>query len=134
MIEIIFDKAKRNEYLSKKNKTIPKETPELVIQQKIGSRVIVDFLQLAKDLCKLKNIKIDFSNLASHKNKEEIYLSMKNAISNLKTSTKNSLLIIYENTLNLTNILSLNYEMLEAERQKIEEKEGSFYKGKIVLK
>ena len=134
MIEIIFDKAKRNEYLSKKNKTIPKGTPELVIQQKIGSRVIVDFLQLAKDLCKLKNIKIDFSNLASHKNKEEIYLSMKNAISNLKTSTKNSLLIIYENTLNLTNILSLNYEMLEAERQKIEEKEESFYKGKIVLK
>ncbi len=134
MIEIIFDKAKRNEYLSKKNKTIPKGTPELVIQQKIGSRVIVDFLQLVKDLCKLKNIKIDFPNLASHKNKEEIYLSMKNAISNLKTSTKNSLLIIYENTLNLTNILSLNYEMLEAERQKIEEKEESFYKGKIVLK
>lgn len=134
MIDVIFDKAKRNEYLSKKNNAIPKETPELVIQQKIGLRVIVDFLQLVKDLCKLKNIKIDFPNLASHKNKEEIYLSMKNAISNLKTSTKNSFLIIYENTLNLTNILSLNYEMLEAERQKIEEKEGSFYKGKIVLK
>lgn len=117
MIDVIFDKAKRNEYLSKKNKTIPKETPELVIQQKIGSRVIVDFLQLVKDLCKLKNINIDFPNLASHKNKEEIYLSMKNAISNLKTSTKNSLLIIYENTLNLTNILSLNYEMLEADKK-----------------
>ena len=134
MIDVIFDKTKRAEYLSKKNKTIPKENPELVIEQKIGSRVIVDFLQLVKDLFHLKNIKIDFPNIASSKSKEEIYLSMKDAISNLKTNTKNSLIIIYENILSLTNILSLNYEMLEVERQKVEEKEGSFYKGKIVLK
>lgn len=134
MIDVIFDKTKRNEYLSKKNKTIPKGTPEFVIQQKIGSRVVIDFLQLVKDLCNLKNIKIDFPNIANSKSKEEIYLSMKNAISNLKTIIKDSLVIIYENILNLTNILSLNYETLEAERQKVEEKEGSFYKGKIVLK
>ena len=134
MIDVIFDKIKRNEYLSKKNRTILKETPELVIEQKIGSRVVIDFLQLIKDLCNLKNIKINFPNIASSKSKEEIYLSMKNAIFNLKTNTKDSLIIIYENILNLTNILSLNYEMLEVERQKVEEKEGSFYKGKIVLK
>ena len=108
--------------------------PELVIRQKIGSRVIVDFLQLVKDLCNLKNIKIDYTKFATHKNKEEIYLSLKNAVSNLKSNTKDSLIIIYENILNLTNVLSLNYEILEIERQKIEEKEGNFYKGKIVIK
>ena len=134
MIDVIFDKTKRAEYLSKKNKTILKETPELVIRQKIGSRVIVDFLQLVKDLCNLKNIKIDYTKFATHKNKEEIYLSLKNAVSNLKSNTKDSLIIIYENILNLTNVLSLNYEILEIERQKIEEKEGNFYKGKIVIK
>ena len=134
MIDVIFDKTKRADYLSKKNKTIPKEMPELVIRQKIGSRVIVDFLQLVKDLCNLKNIKIGYPKFATHKNKEEIYLSMKNAISNLKSNTKDSLIIIYENILNLTNVLSLNYEILEIERQKIEEKEGNFYKGKIVIK
>ena len=42
--------------------------------------------------------------------------------------------MIYTNILNLTNVLSLNYETIEKERQKVEEKEGSFYKGKIVLK
>ena len=68
-------------------------------------------------LCHLKNIKIDFPNIASSKSKEEIYLSMKDAISNLKTNTKNSLIIIYENILSLTNILSLNYEMLEADKK-----------------
>lgn len=134
MIDVIFDKTKRAEYLSKKNKTIPKEMPELVIRQKIGSRVIVDFLQLVKDLCNLKNIKIDYTKFATHKNKEEIYLSLKNTVSNLKSNTKDSLIIIYENILNLTNVLSLNYEILEIERQKIEEKEGNFYKGKIVIK
>lgn len=134
MIDVIFDKIKRNEYLSKKNRTIPKETPELVIEQKIGSRVVIDFLQLVKDLCNLKNIKIDFPNFVSPKSKEKIYLSIKNAISNLKISTKDSLIIIYENILSLTKILSLNYDIIENERQKVEEKEGSFYKGKIVLK
>ena len=134
MIDVIFDKIKRNEYLSKKNRTILKETPELVIEQKIGSRVVIDFLQLVKDLCNLKNIKIDFPNFVSPKSKEKIYLSIKNAISNLKISTKDSLIIIYENILSLTKILSLNYDIIENERQKVEEKEGSFYKGKIVLK
>ena len=38
MINVIFDNAKRNEYLSKKSKTISEGTPEIVIQQKIGVR------------------------------------------------------------------------------------------------
>ena len=44
MINAIFDKEKRNDYLKKKNKSIPSETPELIVKQKIGTRVIVDFL------------------------------------------------------------------------------------------
>ena len=38
MINVIFDNAKRNEYLSKKSKTISEGTSEIVIQQKIGVR------------------------------------------------------------------------------------------------
>lgn len=43
MINVIFDKEKRNEYLKKKNKSISSETPETIIKQKIGTRLIVDF-------------------------------------------------------------------------------------------
>lgn len=134
MINVIFDKTKRNEYLSKKNKTIPAGTPELAIQQKIGTRVIVDFLQLVKDICYLKNIKLDSPNLKNFKSKDDIYFSINSAILNLANQTKNSLTIIFENILNLINLLSLDYDILEIERQKVEEKEGSFYKGKFVIK
>ena len=55
MINVIFDNTKRNEYLSKKSKTIPEGTPEIVIQQKIGTRVIIDLKanleEIAHNLC-----------------------------------------------------------------------------------
>ena len=134
MINVIFDKTKRKEYLSKKNKTIPENIPEIVIQQKIGTRVIVDFLQLIKDMCELKNLQLNLLNENSHKSKEEIIISIENSIKNIEQQAQESLIQIFYEILNLTKLLSLNYDKIECERQKVEEKEGSFYKGKFVIK
>lgn len=134
MINVIFDNTKRNEYLSKKSKTIPEGTPEIVIQQKIGTRVIIDFLQLIKDMCELKNLHLNLSDTNSNKNKEEIIISIQSSIKNVKKQSQESLVQIFYNIMNLINLLSLNYDKMECERQKVEEKEGSFYKGKFVIK
>lgn len=134
MINVIFDNTKRNEYLSKKNKAIPEGTPEIVIQQKIGTRVIIDFLQLIKDMCELKNLHLNLSDTNSNKNKEEIIISIQSSIKNIKKQSQESLVQIFYNIMNLINLLSLNYDKMECERQKVEEKEGSFYKGKFVIK
>ena len=39
MIDVIFVKQERDKYLAKKNKLISENMPELVIRQKIGTRV-----------------------------------------------------------------------------------------------
>ena len=59
MINVIFNQEKRSEYLAKKNKILPEGISEVAIQQKIGTRVIVDFLQLIEDVCELKDININ---------------------------------------------------------------------------
>ena len=134
MIDVIFVKQARDRYLAKKNKYIPENTPELVVQQKIGTRVIVDFLQLIKDFCDLKylNIKSDFS--VRNKDKESICKSLKCAIDNLKIETQTSVQIIFENVFSLMDLLQLNYEDMEKERIIVENKEGNFRNGKFVIK
>jgi len=135
MINVIFDKEKRNEYLKKKNKSISSETPETIIKQKIGTRLIVDFLQLIKDLSFLKKINITFSETETNiKNEFEIYNSLKIEILNLKTNTNKSLNKIFNIVLYFIRFLSLDYDKLEIKRKEIEGKEGSFLKGKIVIK
>ena len=133
MISVIFDKSKREEYLTKKNKKIPEGTPELVIQQKIGTRVIVDFLQLVKDMADLKKLSIKVEDNTNFNSHEQIQKSIKLHISNLDFNIEMSLKGIYSSIINLIEILSLNVDDLETERQRIEEKEGSFFKGKIVI-
>ena len=133
MLNVIFDKGKRIEYLTKKSKTIPIGTPEIAVQQKIGTRVIIDFLQLIYDICEFKGLKQNFSYEFILRTKEEIYNSIKLAIEELKNKTNDSLVLIHKNIMSLIGILSLSYNNLEQERQKIEEKEGSFLKGKFVI-
>lgn len=133
MINVIFEKEKRQEYLTKKNKTTQKGMSELVIQQKIGTRVIIDFLQLIYDICKLKEIQIYFSYKQTSQTKEGIYNSIKTSIKNLQKDLENNLIIIYTSIMSLIKILSISYNKIEEERLKIEEKEGSFFNGKIVI-
>jgi len=134
MINVIFNYKKRNEYLLKKNKVIPEHTPEILIQQKIGTRVIVDFLQLIKDFCDLENINIKSDFAVCNKDKDSICKSLKSAIDNLKIETQNNLQIIFDNVLCLIDLLKLKYEDMEKERIVVENNEGSFRNGKFVIK
>ena len=135
MIDVIFDENQRRFYLRKKGKIIDDNIPEIVIQQKIGTRVIVDFLQLVKDVCELKSIKVKSTCRHNKIEKEKIKLTLENAILELKTNDRIEIGIdlIYDVILSLAETLSLKYEVLEMERQKVEDLEGSFYNGKYVL-
>ena len=113
MIDVIFVKQERDKYLAKKNKLISENMPELVIRQKIGTRVIVDFLQLIKDFCDLKNLNINFEFEVCNKDKENICKSLKYAINNLKVEPQTSVQIIFENVFSLMDLLQLNYEDME---------------------
>ncbi len=135
MILVIFNQNERIAYLEKKGKSIPAGTPELIVEQKIGTRVIIDFLQLIKDMCSLKNIDFDYNvQITDTKDITLLYNDINKAISSLENNISINLLTIYVNVLYLINKLSLNYSMLEKERKVVEEKEGNFYNGKIVFK
>ena len=133
MSDVIFDTAKRNEYLAKKNKNLPANVSEFAIQQQIGTRVIVDFLQLIKDMSELNDFSVIFNHNEQPKIYKEIYASIKTAISNFDNGLLDSLQQIYDSIFSLINLLELSYENIEKQRKSIEEKEGSFYNGKIVL-
>ena len=134
MIDVIFVKQERDKYVAKKNKLISENMPELVIRQKIGTRVIVDFLQLIKDFCDLKNLSINFEFEVCNKDKENICKSLKYAINNLKVEPQTSVQIIFENVFSLMDLLQLNYEDMEKERIIVENKEGNFRNGKFVIR
>lgn len=134
MIDVIFDENSRNQYLSEKNKIIPEGTPLIVIQQKIGTRVVIDFLQLTKDLASLIDVDIN-ENFSQNviMNKEEIKEQLSLAIADLYKNTALHLNEIVDITFKLMNLLELKYEKIEEQRKLIEEKEGNFYKGKYVI-
>ena len=133
MIDVIFDKYKREEYLLVKKKDISKEIPERIVKQKIGERVCIDFLQLIKDLCELKNLNLKFENKSKSLTQEEIYNSIHHAILNLNSCLEESLKVIYCCICSLMTLLFLDFNTIELQREIIEKKEGSFIKGKIVL-
>jgi len=135
MIDVIFDESARNKYLKEKNKIIPEGTPIIKIQQKIGARVVIDFLQLIKDWSLLKEIdfKLEINKNDKIVNKEEIIEVLRKGINQLKDNTEKGLYSIFNEINDLIILLKLNYEELENERKVIEEREGSFYKGKFVV-
>ena len=133
MIDVIFNKEKRLKYLQSKGKVVDDNILEIVIQQKIGSRVIVDFMQLTLDICSAKNIKFqELNNIKLEKEKIKDYII--EALSNIREEFDNSVSKICGAYICLAEILQLNITNLEMERQKIEDKEGTFYKGKFVIK
>ena len=105
----------------------------MVVKQKFGTRVIVDLLQLIKDLRQFfgKNITLKKHNILPGTVEDTKFL-LNNAISIMNTDTYNAINQMYNATAQLSILLELNLDDLEIERQKVEEKEGSFFKGKIV--
>lgn len=134
MIDVIFDESARSKYLVEKNKIIPEGTPLIKIQQKIGTRVIIDFLQLIKDLTQFLGRTITINeNEINECCAKEIKENIAKYVSLLKENTITKLEKIYTNILSLSKLLKLDFSELEKERIVVEEKEGSFYKGKYVF-
>lgn len=134
MVDVIFDSDARNQYLKEKNKNIPEGTPLIVIQQKIGTRVIIDFLQLAMDLAALVNVSVNInSDDGVILNQDDIKQQLLVCINDLNSNKNENINKICSIALNLMNLLGLDYEKIEEQRKLIEEKEGNFYKGKYVI-
>lgn len=137
MIDVIFDEEKRAEYLKKKGKEIPKGVSEVVVKQKIGLRVIVDYLDLAISLCMVCGF--DYEKLLIY---NDNYLVDGGIFKGIFTETINNIASkqISEETLKelagavmmLMNNLKLDLDLVEKERLKVEKIEGSFLNGKIL--
>lgn len=134
----IFDKKAREEYFKlKKPKRINIENlSEEETQRVVGKNVIVDFMQIIMDLCGFYKIDIKtLKNKDQTMEKEEIFAKIKEGIDNLllKKKINPSIEIIYNCNVALANMLGLDLNDIEMQRKAVEQKEGSFLKGKYVL-
>ena len=138
---MIYNKKARELYFSKDEKANDiklENLSEKEIQKIIGFNVAVDFLQLIKDLCLFYNIKVEkplkgnqiansFEELAT-----DIYKQIENLLK--KTQVVDSIQAIYNSIFTLSEMLDLSFNEIEEQQIKREEKQGSFYKGKYVIK
>lgn len=141
MIEVIFNAKKRQKYLEEKHKTIPPETSEFEIQQKIGLRVLADFLDLETSLAKCYNLSLKQDSLMIESSLKYLKLDSKRLSKNvcklckkLQKGNKMAeiLLKINENLKTIAVYLKFTFEDIKTFADEIEKKEGSFYKGKLV--
>ena len=134
MIDVVLDKTARQDYLVKKNKTIPDGATEQQIRAKIGLRVVVDFVQLVMDSCKA--ISVDYNSLVVTKqniNLMDTKQKLSNIVENLNSSfDKTNLESILSIVTNFAVGIGLDMDRVESERKKVEEREGNFYRGKLV--
>lgn len=139
-IDVIFDRNAREDYFinDKKPKPNIENMSESEIQQKIGLNVVVDFIQVVRDICEF--YKYDFKKLSSKSHnkitKEEIKRNIKNDINNLfiRQDIFDRINDIYQNAIYLANLLNLDLELIEQTRKEKEEKQGNFFNGKYVIK
>lgn len=135
---MIFDKKAREEYFGHDEK--PKEFKledyeEEEIQKMIGYNCAVDFLQLVYDMCTFYNYKAKPYEIKSYQTFDSINEQMKETINNLKTNPNfKEVTTIYSLTTSLIRLLNLDYKKVEARRKELEEKQGTFFKGKYVIK
>lgn len=137
MIDVIFDEEKREEYLKKKGKEIPKNVSEVVVKQKIGLRVLVDFLDLAVSLCMVCGY--NYEELLVYNDNyiadggifKELFTETVNKVASEETTEEN-LKEFAQVVMMLVNNLKLDIDEVEKERLKVEISEGSFLNGKIL--
>lgn len=142
-IDAVFNKNARIGYYRKQNKTMPdfSKYTEKQIQQKLGARLVVDFLQLSKDLCDFYDIDsvtvIEVKNALSYsdiKSKETKAVQMlKSYIKNNTNPFSEVIFLIDEGAWNLAKLLNLTKDEIFQLFHKVNEKEGSFFNGKYVL-
>ena len=137
MIDVIFDSVARAEYLKVKGKDIPKGVSEVVVKQKIGLRVLVDFLDLTISLCMVCGF--NYEELLIYNDNylvdggifKELFIEAVNKIASEKTNEEN-IKGLAQAVMMLVNNLKLDIDVVEEERLKVEKAEGSFLNGKIL--
>ena len=134
MINVIFEKSSRESYLKEKGKVIDMYIPEFEIQQKIGTRVIVDFLDLIYSLCKLLNISLDTTIVQDESVSINFYIDLRKYVEDLceDNNVSENIQLIFDTIFFMSKYLGLKMQELDKERKIIEYNEGSFYNGKLV--
>jgi len=137
-VEVICNEVLRNDYLKNKNKLEKAMSiTEKEVKKILAKRLSVDLLQLYMDLLKLYQIKINKGLSIINYNIEELEYKSKileicNAL-NQKENKKAILDKLYEIILNYISLYGFDISEIETNRKAIEEKEGNFYNGKIVV-
>lgn len=136
MIDVVFDKQIRERYLKRKNKVIERGITERQIQKQIGIRVLVDFYDLLDSLSRLKGVNLNknTANKELLKTKTQIKNKMMEVVSmiGVRNHYEDYLNELEEALCSFANILEISHEEIQSEQKKIEEKEGSFFEGRIV--
>lgn len=136
-IETIYDNQLRNNYLKKKDKfEIANKHTEEYVKKFLAQRLSVDLFQLLNDMCLNYDIKINFDN-----NKNLSYNELEIRENILKICEDiNGKKAIYNKMKNLLNlfvcylkIYNLSLKTIKANMIEVENKEGNFYNGKIVI-
>ena len=129
-IKTIFTKTLRDIYLKTKNKLSEAQNmPEYVVKTALATRVAADILEILLAFAELTSTEIDFTNImAKDLTEQEIYLLFTKQLNKgINLTALASLLKSYLNVYNLSPTTILN------EIKKIQEKEGSFLNGKLVV-
>ena len=129
-LQTIYTKTLRDIYLNKKNMLTKAETmPEYVVKTLLATRVAADILEILLAFADLSSTEIDFTNImAKDLTEQEIYLLFTKQLNEgINLTALASLLKSYLNVYNLNPTTILN------EIKKIQEKEGSFLNGKLVV-
>lgn len=137
-IDVIFDKNARESYFQndKKPKIDISNLTEVQIQRKIGERVIIDFIQIARDLSNFYGFAWPDKQTFRIKSVDDIKTNIQQDINHLKLKQNQQKAIrdIVVCALTFAILLELDIEKIIKTSLEIEEKEGSFLKGKYVIK
>ena len=135
-IKTIEDVKLRKDYLVSKNKwEKANDLPEFEVKRFLVKRLSVDIFQLILDICKVYNFKLDFVCGKTLKNTEDnIRKELIDCIEIFKNNkNENVINLMYNLLLSYINIFGFDIIDIDKLRQEVEDKEGNYYKGKIVL-
>lgn len=136
-VGVIFCEDLRNEYLQRKNKLdIAKTMKEFDVKKLLATRLSADLLQLYIDLSNVYNLPISFEIYDNYdcieQEIEDLLIICCNELEKYedKAPILKKLLSL---TIKYASLFNLSFQDIQNEQIKVEDKEGSFYNGKIVV-
>lgn len=130
-IKVINNKKMREKYLKNKNKCIDSLTmPEFEVKKLLTERVCVDIFELVISLSGLENSPLKSNSISNATTDASIAKQMEMALNNTNAGYLNT---IFSLLLNLCNNYNFSIEDISKKQKVIEDTEGSFLNGKIVI-